>query len=40
MAVSAGYSSFNGDDGVGFSRAYINCDAAIAATYAEEVLSM
>ena len=40
MSDSAGYSTFNGDAGVRFSRAWINFDAAIAATSVEEVLDM
>ena len=34
------FSNLNGDAGVGFSRAYINCDYAIAAASYDEVLGM
>ena len=40
MAASACSSAYNVDSGVDFSRAWINCDAAIDAAYAEEVLGM
>ena len=40
MKDSAGYSNFNGDAGVGCSRAQINCDSAIAAKSDDEVLGM
>ena len=38
MADSVGYSIINSYAGVGFSRSWINCDAAVYATYTEEVL--
>ena len=38
MAGSAGSLTLNGDDGVGFYRAWINCDAEIAAESSEESL--
>ena len=40
MAAGAGYSTFNGDNGVGFSSSWISCDAAIADSSNEEVLGM
>ena len=40
MEASAGSSTLNGDNGVGFSRSWINCDAAIADAYSGEVLGM
>ena len=40
MAASAGSSTLNGDAGVEFSRSWINCDAAITAASAQEVLGM
>ena len=40
MKDSAGYSNFNGDAGVGCSRARINCVSAIADASAYEVLGM
>ena len=40
MSDSAGYSTLNGYDGVGFSMAWINCDSAISFAYVEEVLVM
>ena len=40
MGASAGSSNLNVDNGVGFSRAWINCDTAIAAGYHEEVSGM
>ena len=40
MAASAGSSTLNGNAGVGFSRACINCDSSIVSASAEEVLGM
>ena len=40
MEASSGSSTLNGDAGVGFSMAWINCYAAIAAISTEEVLGM
>ena len=40
MASSSVPSTLNGDAGVGFSRVWINCDAAIAGTSTEEILGM
>ena len=40
MADSVGYSIINSYAGVGFSRSWINCDAAIADAYSGEVLGM
>ena len=40
MAASTDSSTLSDDAGVGFSRAYINCDYAIAAASYDEVLGM
>ena len=40
MADSPGYSTLDDDVGVKFSRAWINCDSAIAAASTKEVLVM
>ena len=40
MAASAGYLIFNSDSCVGFYRKFINCDSAIDASSANEVLGM
>ena len=40
MADSAGYYSLDGNDGVGFTIPWVNCDVTIAAAWAEEVLGM
>ena len=40
MTASVGSSNFNGDAGVRFYRAWINCDSAASAAYAEEYLGM
>ena len=40
MSAIAGYSTLNGDACVGFSRAWINYNATIAAAYAKEVLGI
>ena len=40
MAASEGSSNLNGDYGVGFSRAWINYNSAIADASSEEVLGM
>ena len=38
MSFIVGYSTLNGDSGVGFSMAWIECYAAISAASTEEVL--
>ena len=40
MAASAFSSTLNGDSGVGFSRAWINCDATISDVSSEYILGM
>ena len=40
MADSAGSSALNGDSGVGFLMAWINCDAAISDTSSKELFGI
>ena len=40
MADIADSSTLNGDDGVRFSREWINCDTTIVSASADEVLGM